>query len=141
MYSPPDPASYNAKVYEIVRQIPPGRVTTYGFIARLIPPPPGVDPMQYERLSPRWVGTAMAACPDDAPWQRVINAQGGISARGHGAGQLVQRQRLEAEGVSFDERGRVDLKAYAWAGPPEAWCHEHGLIPPAAPSGPQLPLL
>ena len=116
--NPPDPKAYNAKVYEIVLQIPSGRVTTYGQIAGVILPPAGVDPAAYERLAPRWVGTAMAQCPDDVPWQRVINSQGKVSHR-PGYGPLVQRTLLEQEGVAFDEHDRVDLKKYGWPDRPE----------------------
>ena len=63
-----------------------------------------------------WVGSAMAACPEDTPWHRVINAQGKISLRG--GGDSAQRVRLEDEGVIFDERGRVNLKEYQWNGIP-----------------------
>jgi hypothetical protein len=42
-----------------------------------------------------------------------------------------ERQLLEEEGVRFDEAGRVDLKRTQWSGPDEAWCHAHGLLPPA----------
>jgi len=55
----------------------------------------------------------MALAPDTVPWQRVINSQGKISAR-PGAGPEQQRQLLEGEGVVFDARDRVDLKAYGW---------------------------
>jgi methylated-DNA-protein-cysteine methyltransferase related protein len=55
----------------------------------------------------------MAACPVDVPWQRVINAQGKISAR---PGAKRQRQLLEAEGIVF-VKDRVDLKVYQWHGP------------------------
>ncbi len=122
--SPPDPKAYNERVYALVRAIPAGQVATYGQIARLIPPVPGVEPGAYLRLSPRWVGSAMAACPDDVPWQRVINSQGKISPRPN---QAVQRQRqlLEAESVTFDEHERVDLKRYGWR-PDPAWLREHG---------------
>jgi methylated-DNA-protein-cysteine methyltransferase-like protein len=58
----------------------------------------------------------MAACPADVPWQRVINAQGKISVR-KGGGSLEQRALLEAEGVEFDDRERVDLARYGWPGP------------------------
>ncbi|MBU2611265.1 MAG: MGMT family protein, partial [Chloroflexi bacterium] len=54
------------------------------------------------------------ACPDDVPWWRVINAQGKISLK---RGAEEQRARLEAEGVEFDERGRVDTKKYKWQAP------------------------
>jgi methylated-DNA-protein-cysteine methyltransferase-like protein len=91
------------RVYEIVRQVPRGRVTTYGDVAALVGP--GCDA--------RIVGYAMAVCPDDVPWQRVINAQGKISVR-PGEGAQKQRMRLEAEGIVFDQRGRIDLKKYRW---------------------------
>jgi methylated-DNA-protein-cysteine methyltransferase-like protein len=92
---------YN-RIYALVRQIPPGRVTTYGYIARQI------------GCTARTVGFAMAALPagHDLPWQRVINSQGQVSPRRHDAGAIIQRQLLEAEGVRFDTRGRVDLSLY-----------------------------
>ena len=104
---------FNSQVWEIVRKIPPGRVATYGQIARLIQALPGMEPKEYQAWSPRWVGAAMAACPEDVPWQRVINSQGKISLR-EGADQSVQRQLLEEEGVLFDSHERVDLKKYGW---------------------------
>ena len=93
------------RIYEVVRQIPRGKVTTYGDVAQLIGP--GCDA--------RLVGYAMANCPDDAPWQRVINSQGKISLQGDSAQK--QRMRLEAEGIEFDARGKIDLKRFRWAGP------------------------
>ncbi len=56
----------------------------------------------------------MAASPKDVPWQRVINAQGKISARHTAA---LQRRLLEQEGIVFDAKERVDLKKYGWLGP------------------------
>lgn len=73
--SPPDAATFNALVWDIVRQIPRGRVSTYGQIAAMIPPPQGFNLRQYEAAGARWVGGAMAECPDDVPWQRVINPE------------------------------------------------------------------
>jgi len=55
-----------------------------------------------------------AACPAEVPWQRVINAQGKISLKGEAAQK--QRLRLEAEGIEFDARGRIDLNRFRWAG-------------------------
>jgi len=112
--SPPDPNLFNQQVWSVVRQIPAGRVASYGQIARLLPLPEGVDLQGYLTMGPRWVGSAMARCPDDVPWQRVINAKGEISPR---PGAAEQRRLLEAEGVVFDERGRVDLARFGWQGP------------------------
>ncbi len=122
---PKDQDGYNALVWEIVSQIPPGKVSTYGQIAGLIPPPEGIDEKEYRAFGARWVGAAMAASPEGVPWQRVINSQGKISIR---QGSEIQRQLLEEEGVEFDERDRVDLKRYRWEGPDRAWRKEHGLI-------------
>jgi methylated-DNA-protein-cysteine methyltransferase-like protein len=109
--SPPDPIIFNNQVWEIVRQVPPGKVTTYGQIAKMIPPPGLMPQHSYDAFGPRWVGSAMAKCPDDVPWQRVINAKGEISLR---PGAQEQRRLLEEEGVEFDERGRVDLDRFGW---------------------------
>jgi methylated-DNA-protein-cysteine methyltransferase-like protein len=122
--SPPDPIAFNMSVWDLVRQVPPGKVATYGQIARLLAPPPGVQPQDYRAFAPRWVGGAMAACPDNVPWQRVINSEGKISPRRQG-GEIAQRQLLEAEGVLFDAKGRVDLKRYQWSGPDENFAVEN----------------
>ena len=79
--SPPNPQTYYEQVWNIVRQIPAGKVAAYGQIAKMIPSPNGVELETYAAFAPRWVGGAMAACPDDVPWQRVINSQGKISER------------------------------------------------------------
>ena len=109
--SPPDPIIFNHQVWDLVRQIPRGKVASYGQVARMIPPPEGVNPKSYLSLGPRWVGSAMAKCPDDVPWQRVINSKGEISLR---PGAEEQRHLLEAEGVEFDTRGRVDMVRFGW---------------------------
>ena len=114
--SPPNQQAYYEQVWNLVRQIPPGKVATYGQVALMIPPPVGVDFDTYKAFSPRWVGGAMAACPDDVPWQRVINSQGKISIR---PGAERQRQLLEEEEVEF-VKDKVDLKKYGWKGPSEA---------------------
>jgi methylated-DNA-protein-cysteine methyltransferase related protein len=113
--SPPKREEFNLNVWALVRQIPPGKVSTYGQIAALLPTPAGMDPKSYKAFGARWVGGAMAACPHDVPWQRVINSQGKVSLRSAGGGAL-QRELLESEGVVFDEHDRVDLKKYAWSG-------------------------
>jgi len=114
--SPPNQQAYYERVWELVRRIPRGRVATYGQIALMLPPPGSVDFDSYKAFAPRWVGGAMAACPDDVPWQRVINSQGKISAR---PGAERQRLLLEEEGVEF-VKDKVDLKKYGWRGLDEA---------------------
>jgi methylated-DNA-protein-cysteine methyltransferase-like protein len=110
--SPPNQQTYYEQVWNLVRQIPRGKVASYGQIAMMIPPPVGVEFESYKAFSPRWVGGAMAACPDDVPWQRVINSQGKISER---PGAERQRDLLEEEGVVF-VKDKVDMKKYGWKG-------------------------
>lgn len=126
MRQPPDPEQYNMLVWQIVRQIPAGKVSTYGQIASMIPPPDAVPPPAYKRFSPQWVGGALNICPDEVPWQRVINSKGMISI------QPPERQRelLEAENVQFDARDRVDFKVYGWDGPDDDFILEHNLFRP-----------
>ena len=114
MFLPPNPKEFNSKVWEIVRQIPRGKVTTYGRIAAIIATPDGMTLKEYEGVGARWVGSAMAQCPDDVPWQRVINSQGKISIRKNSDGHIRQRELLEEEGVEFDAKDRIDLSRYGW---------------------------
>ena len=111
--SPPDQQAFYEQVWSLVRQVPHGKVVTYGQIAQMLPPPVEMDLQTYKALSSRWVGSAMAACSSDVPWQRVINSQGKISDR---PGAQRQRQLLEEEGIVF-VKDKVDLKVYQWRGP------------------------
>ncbi|MFC2036755.1 MGMT family protein [Chloroflexota bacterium] len=113
-------SSFFEQVYQVVRQIPPGRVATYGQIARLLAMPHAA----------RTVGWALHSLPDgsDVPWQRVINARGTISLGARGA--PIQRTLLEEEGIIFDERDRVDLDIYGWAGLDLAERHQLLAKPP-----------
>lgn len=91
----------------LVCAVPPGEVATYGQIARLAGHP----------RAARQVGRVLNRLRDsDVPWQRIINAQGGISTYKVGAGEL-QRALLESEGVVFDQEGRCNLERYRWSGP------------------------
>ncbi len=123
--SPPDPKQFQTFVWKIVSKISPGKVTTYCQIAGMIPPPGNLNLKEYDAFAARWVGMAMAHCPDDLPWQRVINSQGKISAR---PGANRQRELLEEEGILFDDKGRINLEIYGWDGPDEEWCAEHSLL-------------
>ncbi|MCY4146250.1 MAG: MGMT family protein [Chloroflexi bacterium] len=131
MFNPPNPQIFFATVWDITRQIPPGRVSSYGQIASMIPPAEYADPQTMRRLAARWVGTAMRKSPHGIaiPWQRVINSQGRISFP-PGSPQAAQQQRLlESEGIQFDG-GRVDLQRYGWQGPPESYLRARNLLPP-----------
>ena len=118
-------------VWKIVRQAPPGKVISYGQVASYIPCPEDVNEMTFKSFRARWVGSAMAACPEGVPWQRVVNAQGMISQR---RGAEGQRRLLETEGVIFDPKDRIDLAVYGWSGPAADWLEDNGLIPPLAPT-------
>lgn len=112
--SPPDRHLFNAKVWELVQRIPPGKVATYGQIAAIVLQSLGIVDSKGRAFGPRWVGGSLAACPDSIPWQRVINSQGKISLRA--GSESNQRSLLEAEGIEFDPLGRIDLEIYRWNG-------------------------
>ena len=120
-------AAFNALVWKLAKQIPAGMVSSYGQIASFIPKPAGVTPEDYRAFRAQWAGRAMAACPADVPWQRVVNAQGKISPR---QGAELQRKLLESEGVQFDDRQRIDLTRFGWSGPTKEWLAENHLVVP-----------
>jgi methylated-DNA-protein-cysteine methyltransferase-like protein len=98
------------QVYRLVCQIPAGKVASYGMIARMLGHPHAA----------RTVGWALHSLPEgsDVPWHRVINSQGRVSTGGEGQADNLQRVLLEAEGVRFDEHGKVDGDRFSWAGLP-----------------------
>jgi len=108
---PPNKLLYFEQVWEMVRQIPAGNVATYGRIANLLPKPDEVSDDEYRLSASRWVGLAMAACPSDVPWQRVVNAQGKISHSDAGK----QRKLLVEEGVLF-AKDKINLAEFEWRG-------------------------
>lgn len=93
-------------IYDIVKQIPYGKVATYGQIAALAGNP---------HLS-RVVGYALHANPDgdNIPCYRVVNRFGEVSPAFVFGGEQIQRDLLESEGIEFDEDGRIDLEKYIW---------------------------
>ena len=98
------PSPLSAAIYNTVRSIPPGRVANYGWVA-LAAGLPG---------QARLVGYVLHRLPDDSdvPWHRVVNVRGGISLDQRFGPGRTQRALLEAEGVSFDSRGRIDLTSF-----------------------------
>ena len=94
------------KIYDVVCQIPKGRVATYGQVALLAG-------------NPRWsrvVGYALHnnPAPGIIPCHRVVNRDGFVAeAFAFGGGQ-TQRKLLEQEGIVFESDGRVDLNKYGW---------------------------
>src|SRR5687768_18070719 len=101
-----DEKSYRERVYRIVRQIPRGRVMTYGQIAEILG----------EGYTPRTVGYVMhGADTENVPWQRVINSQGACSTGKMTMPVNLQQSILESEGVVFNEKGKCDLRTYLWS--------------------------
>jgi len=114
-----EPIRWRQRVYALVRQIPRGRVATYGQLAALAGRP----------RAARQVGQALAAldASSDVPWHRVVNAQGRISRRADGDSDRLQRYALEDEGVVFSVDAAIDLRRYQW---------RPVLRPPGAGTGP-----
>ena len=83
------------QVTTIIAHIPEGRVTTYGAVAKMT-----------EGATPRSVGALLRLLPEGhtLPWHRVVAAGGRLADH---EGARVQRERLSAEGVMFDARGRI----------------------------------
>jgi methylated-DNA-protein-cysteine methyltransferase-like protein len=108
---PKDSPAYRELVYQLVLRIPPGRVMSYGLVARVLGA--GYDA--------RAVGNVMHATPQDGrniPWHRVINSQGGCSTAGRTLPPDLQQRLLEAEGIVFTDKGRCAIEKYLWM-PPE----------------------
>jgi methylated-DNA-protein-cysteine methyltransferase related protein len=102
-----DDDTLRRKIFATIRRIPRGRVATYGQIAALSGKP----------RAPRAVGRALATLPRPmirtVPWQRVVNASGGIARRDPEM-MALQKELLEQEGVPFRGRWRIDLARAAW---------------------------
>ena len=99
--------SFFNRAHDMVRQIPEGRVASYGQIARMIGEP----------RKARFVGYAMHASPGIAggvPCHRVVFKDGSLAPGFAFGGPDKQRELLEAEGIDFLPDGRVDMERYAW---------------------------
>jgi len=96
-----------ARVYDVVHQIPEGRVATYGQVARMVGEP----------RKARFVGFAMHSSPGVAggvPCHRVVFKDGSLCSEFSFGGREEQRRMLQDEGVSFLADGRVDIDRCAW---------------------------
>lgn len=129
---PPNPEEFDAIVWNIVRQVPSGKVTSYGQIASMIPAHPESDFEEHKRLSAYWVGQTMnrAREADQVPWQRVVNGQGKIAMPEGSAGALEQKKRLRDEAIIFSHKDKIDFQEFGWEGPNQAWLDQNGLLPP-----------
>lgn len=98
--------NFHDRVFDLVARIPPGRVTTYGRIARAIGAP----------RSARIVGWALhsGVRRKDVPCHRVINRDGDLSGAWAWGDPQIMRALLLEEGVEFDAQGRVDLRRFGW---------------------------
>ncbi|HIV87555.1 MAG TPA: MGMT family protein [Candidatus Pygmaiobacter gallistercoris] len=104
------PSPFAQRIYEVVKQIPRGKVATYGQVAALAGNPRGA----------RGVGFALHHNPQPGiiPCHRVIFRDGSLCTGFAFGGPEVQRRLLEQEGVCFLPDGRVDLSRFGWLGRP-----------------------
>jgi methylated-DNA-protein-cysteine methyltransferase-like protein len=103
----PNTENFFERVYEIARQIPYGRVTTYGAIAKALG----------TARSARMVGWAMNASHnlEDVPAHRVVNRKGLLTGKHHFEGTNLMQQLLESEGIKVIENQIIDFEKHFWA--------------------------
>ncbi|GAB3506701.1 MGMT family protein [Spirosoma knui] len=100
-----DDKDYFKEVHRVVREVPKGRVTTYGAIARYLS----------LRAGARMVGWAMVASHgQDVPAHRVVNRIGVLSGKHFFGGPTIMQQLLEDEGVRVEDDRVVDFKTLFW---------------------------
>jgi methylated-DNA-protein-cysteine methyltransferase-like protein len=99
-------SSFRSKIYDIVAQIPEGKVATYGQIAALSGNP----------RAARAVGWEMHRAPGhlNLPCHRVVNKAGILAPDYVFGGADLQREMLEQEGITFTEDGRIDMVRHLW---------------------------
>ena len=99
-------SNFFERVYEVAKQIPYGRVTTYGAIAKAIG----------AAKSARMVGYAMngASEREDVPAHRVVNRKGVLTGKHHFAGTHLMQQLLESEGIKVEDDQIQDFKSVFW---------------------------
>lgn len=93
------------KVYEVAKEIPYGRVTSYGAIAKYLG----------AARSARMVGWAMNnSLAKDVPAHRVVNRAGVLTGKHHFDGSNIMQQLLENEGIPVKDNQIVDFQKYFW---------------------------
>ena len=96
--------SLRDRVYELMTELPVDKVTTYGDLAAMAGSP----------RAARIVGGIAHTGPDELPWHRLVNAEGGLAV-GFPGGQDVQRQLLAADGIECDDAWRIkDFRERRW---------------------------
>lgn len=93
--------SFFDRVYEVVSQIPCGKVASYGQIARMLNAP----------RSAKSVGFAMRNCPENLPWYRVVKSDGSIAG---GVLPELCRDLLKNEGITFLSDDRINMEQHQW---------------------------
>lgn len=98
--------SFSERVYQIAKQIPAGKVTTYGQIAAKLGNPKAA----------RAVGNALHNNPDPKtiPCYRVVNREGRVATNFGNGGWKGQKKRLKAEGMEFKDKVHVNLEKHLW---------------------------
>lgn len=102
----PDKDNFFERVYDVVRLIPHGRVTSYGAIAKFLG----------AARSARMVGWAMNACHgrEAVPAHRVVNRVGLLSGKHHFEGTNLMQQLLESEGIKVKDNKIVKFEKFFW---------------------------
>ena len=96
--------SFFERAYSVARQIPYGKVTSYGAIARYLG----------AARSARMVGWAMNKCDDTVPAHRVVNAKGLLTGKHHFQGVNLMQQLLESEGIKIKDNQICNLDSVFW---------------------------
>ncbi len=109
-------AGFRERVYELVGQIPRGRVMTYGQIAALCGSPQAA----------RIVGGVAHFGDPDLPWQRVVNKSGGL-ATGYPGGRAGHKEHLQSEGTKVSKDYKVDVNRLLWS-PSDSYTESKGDI-------------
>jgi len=101
----PETLSFYEKVYEVARQIPYGRVTSYGAIANYLG----------AKRSARLVGYAMNGSHNkDVPAHRVVNRKGLLTGKHHFEGTNLMQQLLESEGIKVKDNQIQNFEKVFW---------------------------